>query len=161
MKRLLVTLASAGLLVGLAAGPVAAAPGGVDRYEVTTTNYMLLVYFEGVTYTHSVDVALNPCDSTITMTGVIPTGMTVVGTLNNGVISFDATYASGQIWGGNFPVAGGGLNWWVDSPSVWYSTGASIPGTPTFSAFTNHGDYVSSMGGGADAAHSCIGMPMH
>jgi hypothetical protein len=25
----------------------------------------------------------------------------------------------------------------------------------------NHGDYVSSMGGGADAAHSCIGMPIH
>ena len=26
--------------------------------------------------------------------------------------------------------------------------------------FKNHGDYVSSMGGGADAAHSCIGMPI-
>ncbi len=27
------------------------------------------------------------------------------------------------------------------------------------SNYKNHGDYVSSMGGGADAAHSCIGMP--
>ena len=29
------------------------------------------------------------------------------------------------------------------------------------STFKNHGEYVSSMGGGADAAHSCIGMPIH
>ena len=27
--------------------------------------------------------------------------------------------------------------------------------------FKNHGDYVSSQGGGSDAAHSCIGMPIH
>jgi hypothetical protein len=27
--------------------------------------------------------------------------------------------------------------------------------------FENHGDYVSSQGGGSDAAHSCIGMPLH
>jgi hypothetical protein len=29
------------------------------------------------------------------------------------------------------------------------------------SNFKNHGDYVSSQGGGSDAAHSCIGMPVH
>ncbi len=29
------------------------------------------------------------------------------------------------------------------------------------SDFKNHGDYVKSMGGGADAAHSCIGMPIN
>jgi hypothetical protein len=29
------------------------------------------------------------------------------------------------------------------------------------SNFKNHGDYVSSQGGGDDAAHSCIGMPTH
>ena len=28
------------------------------------------------------------------------------------------------------------------------------------SEFKNHGAYVSSMGGGDDAAHSCIGMPI-
>ena len=27
--------------------------------------------------------------------------------------------------------------------------------------FKNHGEYVSSQGGGSDAAHSCIGMPIH
>ncbi len=30
----------------------------------------------------------------------------------------------------------------------------------TMSNFKNHGDYVSSVGGGSDAAHSCIGMPV-
>jgi hypothetical protein len=29
------------------------------------------------------------------------------------------------------------------------------------SNFKNHGEYVSSQGGGSDAAHSCIGMPIH
>jgi hypothetical protein len=27
--------------------------------------------------------------------------------------------------------------------------------------YRNHGDYVTQRGGGADAAHSCIGMPIH
>lgn len=29
------------------------------------------------------------------------------------------------------------------------------------SNFKNHGDYVSQQGGGADAAHSCIGVPIN
>jgi hypothetical protein len=28
------------------------------------------------------------------------------------------------------------------------------------SNYKNHGQYVKAMGGGADAAHSCIGMPI-
>jgi hypothetical protein len=32
--------------------------------------------------------------------------------------------------------------------------------TLTTSNYKNHGDYVSSVGGGSDAAHSCIGMPV-
>ena len=31
----------------------------------------------------------------------------------------------------------------------------------TTTNFKNHGDYVNSHGGGSDAAHSCIGMPIH
>ena len=34
--------------------------------------------------------------------------------------------------------------------------------TPNASTnYKNHGEYVKAMGGGADAAHSCIGMPIH
>ncbi len=32
--------------------------------------------------------------------------------------------------------------------------------TADLTHFKNHGDYVSSQGGGSDAAHSCIGMPI-
>jgi hypothetical protein len=34
------------------------------------------------------------------------------------------------------------------------------PSSSQSTAFKNHGDYVKSAGGGADAAHSCIGMPV-
>ncbi len=37
---------------------------------------------------------------------------------------------------------------------------ASEPEFTATSNYKNHGDYVKTMGGGADAAHSCIGMPI-
>jgi hypothetical protein len=43
MKRFLATLATGGLLVGLAAGPVAAAPGGITRNQITTNTYTLQI----------------------------------------------------------------------------------------------------------------------
>ena len=36
----------------------------------------------------------------------------------------------------------------------------SKPVVTTTSTYKNHGQYVSAMGGGDDAAHSCIGMPI-
>ncbi len=53
------------------------------------------------------------------------------------------------------PLAGGG--------SYADSLGQTIPATfaVNMSSFKNHGDYVSSMGGDDDAAHSCVGMPIH
>jgi hypothetical protein len=38
---------------------------------------------------------------------------------------------------------------------------ASKPVITGTSDYKNHGDFVSSQGGGDDAAHSCIGMPIH
>ena len=40
-----------------------------------------------------------------------------------------------------------------------FKVGASTPIATT--NYRNHGEYVSSQGGGSDAAHSCIGMPIH
>ena len=37
---------------------------------------------------------------------------------------------------------------------------ASAPKFSNISTYKNHGEYVSSQGGGSDAAHSCIGMPI-
>jgi hypothetical protein len=159
MKRLFVTLAAAGLLVGLVAGPVAAAPGGVARNQITTTNYTILVLG---TYIHNYQVVWNPCDETIAITGGTPvnsgyyTTETITGSLAGGVISFhshyngpwDPTYS----WSGSFPVIGGAL--------AGDYTGSVTLGSHVSTTWANHGAYVSSMGGGDDVAHSCIGMPI-
>jgi hypothetical protein len=58
MKRLLVTLAAAGLLVGLVAGPVAAA--GVQRNQLTTTVYSS-TYGSGHVWT----LTFSGCDNSV------------------------------------------------------------------------------------------------
>ena len=158
-KRMLIALTGVGLLVGVVAGPALAASGAPDRYQVGTTSYTVAVLD---TYMHTFVVTANPCDGTIAITGatLVDSGYytteTVTGTLVNGVISFTATYNGphnpGYTWSGSFPVGGGALSGEF--------TGTVTAAPTTFTTFKNHGDYVSSMGGGADAAHSCIGMPM-
>jgi hypothetical protein len=65
-----------------------------------------------------------------------------------------------------------GYKWFTTSPGA---TNTPIPALDTLgthfqvtwsltnvttSNYKNHGEYVSSKGGGSDAAHSCIGMPI-
>jgi hypothetical protein len=80
----------------------------------------------------------------------------------NGILNFTAVYT-------NFPgnPAYNGYTWTFSGP---LSTNVALGGRAagyhataavTMSTFKNHGDYVSSQGGGDDAAHSCIGMPIH
>ncbi|MDP9483013.1 MAG: hypothetical protein M3P84_07300 [Chloroflexota bacterium] len=155
---MLVALAAVGLLVGVVAGPVLAG-SGVQRYQVATTSYTVAVLD---TYIHTFVVSVNPCDMSLAITGSTPvdsgyyTTETVTGTLAGGVISFDATYdgpySPGFAWSGSFPVGGGTLS------GLYTGTVTAAP--TTFSDYKNHGDYVSSMGGGRDAAHSCIGKPI-
>jgi hypothetical protein len=164
MKRFLVTLATAGLLVGMAAGPVAAAPGGVARNQVTTLNYSM-----PIGYGHTYTVVINPCDGgSITATGmqgVHNPDETITATLSADRlwITFNAVYVGGwggspYSWSGTFPIGGG--------PFTISATDGVYPGvvmtlvstSPT--SYANHGAYVSAMGGGSDAAHSCIGMPI-
>lgn len=159
MKRRFAALVAVGLLASLTAGSVAAAAGGTARHQVTTTNYTIAVLN---TYIHNYAVAANPCDGTIAITGGTPTGSgyqtteTITGTLAGGVISFASTYNgpynAGYHWAGSFPVGGGALGGDY--------TGTVTVGTVTSTSFANHGAYVSSRGGGADAAHSCVGMPI-
>jgi len=158
-QRIVIALAAVCLLVGVVVGPALAAGGGVARYQFGTTSYSIAVLD---TYMHTFVVTMNPCDDSIAITGSTPvdsgyyTTETVTGTLANGVISFSSTYDGpynpGFTWSGSFPVAGGAL-------SGQY-TGTVVAGPTSFSTFKTHGDYVSSQGGGSDAAHSCIGMPI-
>jgi len=157
MKRFLATLAAAGLLVGLVAGPVAAA--GVQRNQNTTVTYTVAVLN---TWIHNYTVTVNGCDGTIAITGSTPlasgyyTTETVTGTLTNGVITYTSTYNGpynpGYSYSGSFSVLGGALGGDY--------TGTVTAGPNTAPVYATHGAYVSAMGGGADAAHSCIGMPI-
>ena len=162
MKRLLVALAAVGLLTGLLAGPVAAAPGGIARNQMTTIDYHITIGSG-----HDWTLVFNPCDGSVTGTGSEPapyaTSETITGTLADGVVTFTSTYSGpylpGYWWTGSFPIGGGVL---TASDSLGY-TYTNVPIAVTDSQVTtwaSHGDYVSSMGGGDDAAHSCIGMPI-
>lgn len=169
MRRILTAMATVGLLVGLAAGPVAAAPGGVDRYQVTNETMTVTLNYQGGTYIHVYDITMNPCDMTFAGTGSSGTWTeTIVGSIDPaaGTIHWRATYT-------NYP----GGYWWDITGTL--TTGGFANGAGTdflgryFSGVTgtfvqtgstdyrNHGDYVSFMGGGSDAAHSCIGMPIN
>jgi hypothetical protein len=158
-QRIFIALAAVGLLTAIVAGPALAGAGGVQRYQVATTSYTISVLDA---FTHIFVVALSPCDDSITVTGSTPvdsgyyTTETVVGTLTNGVIAFSATYdgpySPGFAWSGSFPVGGG--------PLSGQYTGTVTAEPTTFSSYKNHGDFVSSMGGGSEAAHSCIGKPI-
>ena len=157
-QRLFITLGSVSLLVGLVAAP-ALAVGGPARYQVATTSYTVAVLD---TFIHTFIVVANPCDGSIAITGSTPLGSgyytteTVTGTQAGGVITFSSTYDGpynpGFMWSGSFPVGGGALS------GDFTGTVTAAPATMT--SFKNHGDYVSSMGGGPDAAHSCIGKPI-
>jgi hypothetical protein len=155
-RRLLGALTAGSLLVGLVAVPSFAAQGGIERYQTGTTAYQINVLG---TYIHDWVVTSNPCDGSIAITGSTtvggnPMNEIINATLTNGVITFTSTY-DGYVpeytWSGSFPVGGGDL-------SGQY-TGTVVAAPTQYTTYKNHGEYVASMGGGADAAHSCIGMP--
>jgi len=172
MKRLLVSMATVGLLLGLAAGPVSAAPGGVARNQVSTNNYTLFI---GGNHTYIVSLA---CGGVLWVTGWQwgsggPTDhspdeiATATLSPDRQTIYVSAEYVGGYggfplTWQGSWPVAGGTGNatvQWLGGQVNTYVFDVVL-NTTTVSTYKNHGDYVSSMGGGSDAAHSCIGMPM-
>lgn len=165
MRRILTAMATVGLLVGLAAGPVAAAPGGVDRYQTTTTVYHLMI---GNNHTFTLTFG---CGDVISATGSqdvsgpvedITASLSADGTFVNIILS---TYVGGwagspYAWTGGFPVAGGTGTATVVGTATTYTFPVLVHPS-TSSSYRNHGDFVSSMGGGSDAAHSCIGMPIN
>lgn len=154
--RLIIMLALLAVLVGTLG---ATAGADVERYQVETRTYQIAVLG---TYIHNYTVVVNPCDGSIVIDGATPVGSgyyteeTVTGTLLNGIISFhseyDGPYNPDYSWNGFFPIGGGAL-------------GGDYTGTVTLTGtsatdYRNHGQYVKAMGGGAEAAHSCIGMPI-
>jgi|SRR3990172_7851195 len=172
MKRLFAVLVAAGAVAALGATSVVAAPGGVERYQVTTNTYTLQLG-----YGHTYHVAISPCDDgSVSATGwqwgsdgnplTHNPDEDITATLTGGgtTITFNpSVYVGGwggspYSWHGTFPVGGG---WFAvyDSAGGTYWAQMTLDDSQT-STYKNHGAYVSAMGGGADAAHSCIGMPI-
>ena len=155
--------------IGAFAGPASAAPPA--RYQLQEIRITTAIG-SGHDYTGW----LSPCDGSFiaegttvgyneNVTGVL-TASTLTfesiyeGPVNDGLgiwdpysFTVDATRAGGA-WTGTYLVSKNG------SPTS--ETGA-LTGTVTLGGMTsykNHGEFVAASGGGSDAAHSCIGMPI-
>ena len=147
----------------------------VARYQTQTATFTATQPYGAVgqwqsVWTHNFTVTVNPCDGTFTGTGeqLYPGGShylneTVTGSFSGGKVDLSVSREDNVQWS----LTGAA----TDNSSVTLATtNPVVPwnvefrvSQPTFSDAThykNHGEYVSSMGGGDDAAHSCIGMPM-
>ena len=155
MKKIILAIAVAAIATVAFVGSASAS---VARYQVATG---LTVNALNGAYVHTYDLNTN-CSGQFTGTGGIKSlGLdeTIHGTLDgSGNIAIHSDYQSYNTpfsFDYSGPLTGGGT--YNDS------LGQTIPVTftVTMSDYKNHGDYVSSQGGGSDAAHSCIGMPVH
>ncbi len=167
-----VLIAGAVAAACMLAPAMASANGSVSRYQTETL--AIHANFYGAGTPHDFTVTLNPCDGTFTGTGIVNWEgdhelESITGSYANGTISWTATYLPGS----ERP----GWVWQLDPTSVardgsFSGIGAitypfSLPGqtvsgtvrVTSTSSYANHGAYVSA-NPGADAAHSCIGMPI-
>ncbi len=155
---------------------ISSASAGVERYQLQTATFTVTQPAGAVgqwdnLWKHDYEVEVNPCDGTFEGTGKIygsdqngpySATETIIGTLAKDSVSLEATRQDGlKYWLGNAPF-GDAIT--IATLNVQVPWTIEMKGTkPIFtntSNFKNHGEYVSSMGGGADAAHSCIGMPI-
>ena len=164
----------AGMAIAMLAIP-AVASADVPRHQAQTATFTVnqpkdtTGQFDNV-WRHEFKVTVNPCDGTFS--GVAPTydngassptwTENVTGSFGNGTVSFDTVPDGG---GATFKVTDAPYNTSVIAESTWTQNiiemKASAPVFTNFTNYKNHGEYVKAMGGGDDAAHSCIGMPIN
>jgi hypothetical protein len=153
MKRLIFAVAIAAVAAFMSAGTSSA---DVTRYQSQSGTLTATVTSGVNTYVHTFAITVNPCDNSFSGVGnQAEMKSNIIGTINGSAISFTAVYPD---FGPNYQwssVNGAGSDSIGQTFTVTTDTTAL-----TTSSFKNHGEYVSSMGGGADAAHSCIGMPV-
>jgi hypothetical protein len=163
MKKGIIAVAAA----ALASLAIAAwASADVQRYQPTATLVVTLTNAQPGNHHTFTITWTNPCGDGGAFTG---TGQgsaaagspseTISGTLVGDYLTFTSVYSStssppGYTYTYAGPLSGGTLG----GAAAGYTITASVAAINTYK---NHGDYVSSQGGGSDAAHSCIGMPIH
>jgi hypothetical protein len=176
MKNYILALAIAALAsVALAA----TASADVPRYQSQTATFTMTQPADAYNqwanvWKHDFKVEVNSCDGTFSGTGFQSghdSNGTFTGTwtitgrfLAGNKVSFTATRFDGLVLSlDNAPMGN-------DVPTIAtlsvvtpqpIEEKVSAPVFTTTSSYKNHGQYVSSQGGGADAAHSCIGMPIN
>jgi hypothetical protein len=172
MKKLILAAAVVATLV-----VPAAASANVERHQTTDVKFTVnqpkdsTGQFSNV-WRHEFKVTVNPCDGTFE--GTAPTydngastptwTETVTGSFGKGTVSFATS-----------PIGGGATFKVTDAPmdnslirnveTTWTANEIEFRISPKTIAdssdWKNHGEYVKAMGGGDDAAHSCIGKPIN
>jgi len=171
MKKIIAAVASVTAIAGLVAPTIASA--SVQRYQTSDATFTLtqpagqVGQWDSV-WTHNITVQVNPCDNTFTGKGVeTGPGQTlsenVTGSFGDGTVSLTAHREDGVSFSlTNAPMGNDVITNATSNPEVPWALEfkASAPNVSHISTYKNHGEYVSSQGGGSDAAHSCIGMPI-
>ena len=175
MKRFY-SIAAAVVVAALAAFVlVGASSADVARYQTQTATFTVTQPYGEVgqwqdVWTHDFNVNVNPCDGTFTGTGSqfdnngnFYAYETVTGSFSGGKVSLTATRTVDPVvWTlKDAPTDNNTVTPATTDPVVPWDVEMMVS-QPQFSDAThykNHGEYVSQTGG-ADAAHSCIGMPV-
>ena len=155
MKKLKFVIIGAAL-AALAIPSVASAD--VQRNQMQTGTLTTHVAYGDQSSVHTYKVTINPCDNTFTgndgSSRWAENEQITSGAINGKDITFHATYPSGYSW----DVASGGNGSDVEGRTFKVTNDLTTTNT---TSYKNHGEYVKAMGGGDDAAHSCIGMPVN
>ena len=173
MKKFLLAVAVAAVAT---MGVASSASAGVERYQEQTMT-ITAVQPEGAVgqfnnvWTHTYNVTLNPCDGSFQGVGSVEgtndpfeDTETITGHLVGDAVSFTATRNSDHLEYSltEAPLDGTTVTLATSLPEVAWVLEFKVDATTTATTeFKNHGDYVNQAGDKADAAHSCIGMPIH
>jgi hypothetical protein len=174
MRKLILAATTVAALAVPTIAP-ALASASVDRYQEQTATFTVLQPKDTVgqftnVWRHEFKVTVNPCDGTFE--GKAPTydngastptwTENVTGSFGNGTVSFTTDPIGG---GATFKVTNAPFGTEVPVVTTWTANEVTMKASaPTFtntSNYKNHGQYVSSQSDRDDAAHSCIGMPIH
>ena len=171
MKKILLAVAVAAVAVMALA---ATASADVPRYQ-TQSMTLTAVQPEGAVgqwqnvWTHTYNVELNPCDGSFTGVGSLSgtingfySNETITGHLDGNAVSFTATRPDGLEYSlSSAPLDNSTVTLATSNPVVPWVLEFKVGKTMTSASnYRNHGEFVASQGGGSDAAHSCIGMPV-
>jgi hypothetical protein len=168
MKRLV--WPAAALVAALATMALAAtASADVPRHQIQTYTFTAIQPAEdgqwANVWIHNFTVTVNPCDGTFTGTaevfdpfGSLVYGEFATGSFGAGTVSMDVVSPDGFQWSlAGAPTDNSTVTVATSDPVAEFKV--SPPLLTNSTNYKNHGDYVNA-GDAADAAHSCIGMPI-